>query len=34
LEKGGVIGSSSAGATIQGSYLARGDTRTNQTMMG
>ncbi len=34
LEKGGVIGGSSAGATIQGSYLARGDTRTNQTMMG
>lgn len=34
LERGGVIGGSSAGATIQGSYLARGDTRTNQTMMG
>jgi cyanophycinase len=34
LERGGVIGGSSAGATIQGSYLARGDTRTNVTMMG
>lgn len=34
LERGGVIGGSSAGATIQGSYLARGDTRTNTTMMG
>jgi cyanophycinase len=29
LERGGVIGGSSAGATIQGSYLARGDTETN-----
>lgn len=34
LEKGGVIGGSSAGATIQGSYLARGDTKTNTIMMG
>lgn len=34
LERGGVIGGSSAGATIQGSYLARGDTKTNQIMMG
>ncbi|MEO0341766.1 MAG: Type 1 glutamine amidotransferase-like domain-containing protein, partial [Bacteroidota bacterium] len=34
LDKGGVIGGSSAGATIQGSYLARGDTKTNQIMMG
>lgn len=34
LERGGVIGGSSAGATIQGSYLARGDTRNNQIMMG
>lgn len=34
LERGGVIGGSSAGATIQGSYLARGDTRNNTTMMG
>jgi cyanophycinase len=34
LERGGVIGGSSAGATIQGSYLARGDTENNQIMMG
>jgi len=34
LERGGVIGGSSAGATIQGSFLARGDTRNNQEMMG
>ena len=34
LERGGVIGGSSAGATIQGSYLVRGDTKTNRTMMG
>lgn len=34
LERGGVIGGSSAGATIQGSYLARGDTRTNTVMVG
>jgi cyanophycinase len=34
LERGGVIGGSSAGATIQGSYLARGDTQNNQIMMG
>ncbi len=34
LERGGVIGGSSAGATIQGSYLARGDTATNTVMMG
>ncbi len=34
LENGGVIGGSSAGATIQGSYLARGDTKNNQIMMG
>ena len=34
LDAGGVIGGSSAGATIQGSYLARGDTKTNQIMMG
>jgi cyanophycinase len=29
-----VIGGTSAGATIQGSFLARGDTRNNQIMMG
>jgi cyanophycinase len=34
LDRGGVIAGTSAGATIQGSYLARGDTRNNQTMMG
>jgi cyanophycinase len=34
LERGGVIGGSSAGATIQGSFLVRGDTNGNQIMMG
>jgi cyanophycinase len=34
LERNGVIGGSSAGATIQGSFLARGDTKNNQIMMG
>lgn len=34
LARGGVIGGSSAGATIQGSYLARGDTDSNSVMMG
>ena len=34
LERGGVIGGSSAGATIQGSYLVRGDTSGNEIMMG
>ncbi len=34
LQRGGVIGGSSAGATIQGSYLARGDTHGNEVMMG
>jgi cyanophycinase len=34
LERGGVIGGSSAGATIQGSYLARGDSNANTIMMG
>ncbi len=34
LERGGIIGGSSAGATIQGSYLARGDSKTNTIMMG
>ncbi|MDZ7633614.1 MAG: cyanophycinase [Bacteroidales bacterium] len=34
LDRGGVIGGSSAGATIQGSFLARGDTQNNQKMMG
>ncbi len=34
LKRGGVIGGSSAGATIQGSFLVRGDTRGNTVMMG
>ncbi len=34
LGRGGVIAGTSAGATIQGSYLARGDTKNNQIMMG
>lgn len=34
LERGGVIGGSSAGATIQGDYLVRGDTEGNRLMMG
>jgi cyanophycinase len=34
LERGGVIGGTSAGASIQGSFLVRGDTKTNQVMMG
>lgn len=33
LARGGVIGGSSAGATIQGSYLVRGDTRGPQVVM-
>ncbi|MDZ7778899.1 MAG: cyanophycinase [Gemmatimonadota bacterium] len=34
LDRGGVVGGTSAGASIQGSYLVRGDTRTNQLVMG
>jgi cyanophycinase len=34
LSRGGVIGGSSAGATIIGSYLVRGDTKGNTIMMG
>lgn len=34
LARGGVIGGTSAGASIMGSYLVRGDTRDNTTMMG
>jgi cyanophycinase len=34
LDRGGIIGGTSAGATIQGSYLARGDSKTNTIMMG
>jgi cyanophycinase len=33
LERGGVIAGSSAGATIQGDYLVRGDTKTADIMM-
>jgi len=33
LERGGVIGGSSAGATIQGSYMVRGDVKGNTVMM-
>ncbi len=33
LERGGVIGGSSAGATIQGEYLVRGDTGGSQIVM-
>jgi cyanophycinase len=33
VERGGVVGGSSAGATIQGSYLVRGDPKTNTIMM-
>lgn len=34
LHRNGVIAGTSAGATIQGSYLARGDTKSNTIMMG
>jgi cyanophycinase len=34
LERGGVVGGTSAGASIQGSYLVRGDTNGNTVMMG
>ena len=34
LDRGGVLGGSSAGATILGEYLVRGDTATNTIMMG
>lgn len=34
LGRGGVIAGGSAGATIQGSYLARGDSKGNTKMMG
>lgn len=34
LNRGGVIGGSSAGASIQGSFLVRGDTKTNTIMIG
>ena len=34
LARGGAIGGSSAGATIQGSFLVRGDTKGNEAMVG
>jgi len=34
LDRGGVIGGTSAGATIQGSFLARGDSAANTVMLG
>ena len=34
LERGGVIGGTSAGATILGSFLVRGDTKGNELMIG
>lgn len=34
LDRGGVIGGSSAGATMLGSFLVRGDTKGNDTMIG
>jgi len=34
LNRKGVVAGTSAGATIQGSYLVRGDTKTNTIMMG
>jgi len=34
LDRGGVVAGSSAGATIQGSFLVRGDTKGNTAMIG
>ena len=34
LDRGGVIGGSSAGATIIGSFMVRGDTKGNEVMLG
>ncbi|CAG8971029.1 hypothetical protein HYALB_00005267 [Hymenoscyphus albidus] len=34
LARGGVVGGSSAGASIIGSFLARGDTQTNEVIIG
>ncbi|SOD98477.1 cyanophycinase [Spirosoma fluviale] len=34
LSRGGVIGGTSAGATIQGSFMVRGDTKGNSIMVG
>ena len=34
LDRGGVVGGTSAGASIQGSFLVRGDTGSNQVVVG
>ncbi len=34
LDRGGVVGGTSAGATIQGSFMVRGDTKNNFIMIG
>lgn len=34
VDRGGVVGGSSAGASMMGSYLVRGDTDSNQILMG
>ena len=34
LDRGGVVGGSSAGASIQGSFLMRGDTRSSDIIIG
>ena len=34
LERGGVVGGSSAGATVLGEFLTRGDTESNQLLIG
>ena len=34
LDRGGVIAGTSAGATIQGSFMVRGDTKGNELMIG
>jgi cyanophycinase len=34
LERGGVVGGTSAGASVFGSFLVRGDTETNEIIMG
>lgn len=34
LKRGGVVGGSSAGASIQGSFLVRGDTKTSRILIG
>ena len=34
LDRGGIVGGTSAGATIQGSFMVRGDTKGNTLMVG